>query len=70
MVTASSIGSEKFVFVATDELGQGGLECVGEAGASKPVFWMSNDPFRQGVSQQVALADSAPLIIQPTNLVG
>jgi hypothetical protein len=68
--TAFSIEGEKFVFVAIDELGQGCLECVGEAGASKPVFWMSNDPFRQRVSQQVALPDRTSLVIQPTNLVG
>jgi hypothetical protein len=58
-----SIEVEKFVFVAVDEFGQGRPESVAEARASKPVFWMSNDPFRQGVSQQVALADSFPLII-------
>jgi len=58
-----SIEGEKFILVAINEFGQGCPESVAETRAPKPIFWVSNDPFRQGVSQQVALADSTPLII-------
>jgi hypothetical protein len=58
-----SIEGEKFVFVSADKLGQGQPNCIAEVGASKPIFWMSNDPFGQGVSEQVTLLQDAPLVI-------
>jgi undecaprenyl-diphosphatase len=56
--------------VPIDEFGQCQSNGIAEAGALKPGFRMSNDPFSQGALEQIDLVHHSRLVVQPANLIG
>jgi hypothetical protein len=58
-----SVECQKFVFVPADKLGQGRSERVDEARPSKPIFRVSDDPFRQRAFEQITPIHRAGLVV-------